>query len=370
MSKERSNKPYDDDAIGFGMEDRNQLLTINNHQQNNMNLNRINNHNDPKFSAEKLGLGIDIIDINVNNDNNINDNFVYDKGHSLLEGGEIKNESLFEEMDNNDNDKNYNISKSSAFADNKDPEKLNNENSVVLSEKNKSQNNSQLAEKLESENKDEENNENKDEENNENKDEEKQPLTESQKIEAEIAIVKTFPLLKTQEDASQRLEIFQKLKQKENDNETIKPDEIDKGLRDLYSFEEKFLTKDVISRAFFSSKKSKIKRYFNTEDEMEKNELRSFLVYLRQYAEYFEMFDLIETQDSKKIKFEEFSSALPVLSKWGIEIEDPKSAFDGIDTEGNGEILFQEFCHWAIKKNLELECEDENFDDEVLAKDE
>ena len=143
---------------------------------------------------------------------------------------------------------------------------------------------------------------------------------------------------------------------------------MDSGLRKLYSFEEKFLTKEVISRAFYSAKKSNLKRNINFEDQMEKNELRPFLVYLRQYAEYFEMFDLIQTKDSKKINFDEFSSALPVLSKWGIDIEDPKAAFEGIDLEGNGEILFEEFCHWAISKNLEME-EDRNMDDdEAMAK--
>jgi hypothetical protein len=440
------------------MEDRNQLLTINN-------MNRIIHH-EQKFSEEKIkdfGMELEKIDIKEDENNNKINNFEYDnKAYSLLDDNDNKNESLFYEMENNDNHKNYDMSKSSVLNENKEQEKSNHENSLDLSEKNRS--NIQFTDKLimekeegnerdqeenikvnedadadvdidEEKNHDlEENPENKDkinenENDNENKNEnnenledvdrekvedieenkekadaeefvkeeveenlenvneenieekkeenlekDKRTLIESQKIEAEIAIVKTFPLLKTQEDASQRLEIFEKLKQKENDNEnengTIKSNEIDLALRNLYSFEEKFLTKEVISRAFISSKKSKLKRYINSEDEMEKNELRSFLVYLRQYTEYFEMFDLIETIDSKKIKFYEFSSALPVLSKWGIEIEDPKSAFDGIDIEGNGEILFQEFCHWAIQKNMELECEDENFDDEALSKEE
>jgi hypothetical protein len=53
------------------------------------------------------------------------------------------------------------------------------------------------------------------------------------------------------------------------------------------------------------------------------------------------------TQENKQIDFEQFSVAIPIMRKWGVE--NPKNAFDA------EKILFDELCFWAIFKNLELE---------------
>ena len=36
-----------------------------------------------------------------------------------------------------------------------------------------------------------------------------------------------------------------------------------------------------------------------------------------------------------------------MIKNWGIKIEDPEKVFKEIDTNGGGEILFDEFAHWA-----------------------
>ena len=53
------------------------------------------------------------------------------------------------------------------------------------------------------------------------------------------------------------------------------------------------------------------------------------------------------------------------MEKWGVKITDPKAEFKKIDTNNSGSIMFDEFCEYAIKKNLDLE-DDDDFEDEEL----
>ena len=71
------------------------------------------------------------------------------------------------------------------------------------------------------------------------------------------------------------------------------------------------------------------------------------------------MFDRIDTGDDRRINLEEFKSAIPMIEGWGLKIEDPETDFNTIDTNGGGQILFDEFADWAIKKGLDLEDDDD-----------
>jgi hypothetical protein len=46
---------------------------------------------------------------------------------------------------------------------------------------------------------------------------------------------------------------------------------------------------------------------------------------------------------------------VPIMNKWHIKIHDPEATFRQIDENGGGYILFDEFCHWAIKQNLDID---------------
>lgn len=188
---------------------------------------------------------------------------------------------------------------------------------------------------------------------------------ENERVSEIFQRMKQLPLLKTPEEAAKRCKIFDMFDV--NGNLYLSLSEIENGVRNILSYHEKFLKKEVIKRAFQSAKKSGAKRSKISDDYVEKNEFRTFLVFLRQYSEYYEMFDLIDTEDDKKISFEEFEAAVPIMKRWGIDIEDTRQAFDSIDSNDGGSILFDEFCYWAINKNLSLE-NDEDFDDEELAK--
>ena len=80
--------------------------------------------------------------------------------------------------------------------------------------------------------------------------------------------------------------------------------------------------------------------------------------YLRQYYEYWVAFDSIDDDDDRRVSYEEFEKAMPAMEKWNIK-GDPKELFSEADADGKGMILFIEFCQWAIKKNLDLDTDDD-----------
>jgi hypothetical protein len=44
-------------------------------------------------------------------------------------------------------------------------------------------------------------------------------------------------------------------------------------------------------------------------------------------------------------------------------MRDPKKTWNEVDRNGGGKILFNEFCDWAIRKNLDLEDDDDDDED-------
>lgn len=130
--------------------------------------------------------------------------------------------------------------------------------------------------------------------------------------------------------------------------------ELDKGMRDVIRIPLLFKTKPVMIRAFNAAKDKVKSKSKHGEDYVERGEYRYLLKYLRQYYEYWVAFDQIDLDGDKRITYKEFEFAIPILKRWGIEMSDPKARFKECDSDGKGMVLFDEFCHWAIKQNLKL----------------
>ena len=71
------------------------------------------------------------------------------------------------------------------------------------------------------------------------------------------------------------------------------------------------------------------------------------------------MFDRIDTDDDNRIDFKEFKMAAPKMAAWGLDMSDLKARWKECDANGGGHVLFDEFCSWAIEKNLDLEDDDD-----------
>jgi Ca2+-binding EF-hand superfamily protein len=174
---------------------------------------------------------------------------------------------------------------------------------------------------------------------------------------------KKLPIGKTPEESTKRKKLFRDFDP--NGNGYLSLAEIDKAFLDVINLPFIYKRKPVLMRAFQAAKTSCPKKSEHSADYIELNEFRYFLIYLRQYLEYFEMFDKIDTNDDKKVTLSEFKLAMPLMEKWGVKVDDPEKTFKEIDQNGGGSILFDEFCHWAIKKNLDLENDDNFYDDTI-----
>ena len=56
------------------------------------------------------------------------------------------------------------------------------------------------------------------------------------------------------------------------------------------------------------------------------------------------------------------------LESWGIDMTNPQETWKEVDRNKGGKLLFDEFCDWAICKNLDLD--DDDNDDEDKDEDE
>jgi Ca2+-binding EF-hand superfamily protein len=176
-------------------------------------------------------------------------------------------------------------------------------------------------------------------------------------------LLQRLPIKKTVEERKKRRQLWNAIDM--NGNGYISLAEFDRGVRDVLNLPQIFSLKKVLIRAF-NAAKNKIKgKSKHSDDYVEWLEFRILLVYLRQYFEYYVMFCRIDTSDDFKVDINEFKKAIPTLEKWGVKITDPVAEFKKIDNNNSGSIMFDEFCEYAIKKNLDLE-DDDDFEDEEL----
>ena len=172
-------------------------------------------------------------------------------------------------------------------------------------------------------------------------------------------LIKKLPVEKTNESRAKRKELWNAMDM--NGNGFLSLAEFDRGVLEVLNLPDIFKQKKVLIRAFTKAK-NKIKgKAKQSQDYVEWLEFRYILIYLRQYFEYYVMFCRVDTSDDFKVDIKEFKKALPTLKKWGVNIGDPVAEFKKIDKNGSGNIMFEEFCEYAIQKNLDLE-DDDDFD--------
>ena len=138
-----------------------------------------------------------------------------------------------------------------------------------------------------------------------------------------------------------------------NGNGYLSLAEVDKGIRDVLQCDELFNAKPAIMRAFQAAKGAAKTGSKLGADFVERAEFRLLLVYLKRYFELFLMFEVLDTGHDRRVGLEEFSKAVNQLERrWGMVIADSTTAFTEIDRDGGGQILFDEFCDWAIEQNI------------------
>ena len=86
-------------------------------------------------------------------------------------------------------------------------------------------------------------------------------------------------------------------------------------------------------------------------------EFRLFLVFMRQFFEYWEMFEQLDRDGDLNIDIEQFKKAAPLLKKWNVDVTDhPEETFKAIANE-SGKLNYDEFCAYAAAHNRDLKCD-------------
>eukprot|EP00947_MAST-08B_sp_MAST-8B-sp1_P000300 g300.t1 len=170
-----------------------------------------------------------------------------------------------------------------------------------------------------------------------------------------------LPVGKDPAERKQRMAMFDLFDP--NGNGYLSLAEVDKGIRDVLQCEEMFDAKPAIMRAFQAAKDARKTKSKLGADFVERIEFRLLLIYLRRYFELYVMFDVLNGDD-RRIDEAEFVAAVPKLAGWGVEVSDPAAEFKAIDTNGGGQVLFDEFSAWALRRGLDLEADDEDEDEE------
>jgi Ca2+-binding EF-hand superfamily protein len=110
----------------------------------------------------------------------------------------------------------------------------------------------------------------------------------------------------------------------------------------------------VVSRAYKASKNKLISLTKFGDDYVSKGEFTFLLEFLRRYANYWYVFEQIDTTKDHRISKEEFLKAVPLLREKGMKLDDPIAIFHEIDPSNRGFILFDEFCHYVNLKKIDL----------------
>jgi hypothetical protein len=175
-------------------------------------------------------------------------------------------------------------------------------------------------------------------------------------------LAEKLPWRKTEKERQLRIKQWRYVDM--NNNGFLSLAEVDKGMRDAIKLPILFNLKPVLMRAFQAAKNKVKSKSKHGKDFIEKAEWRFFLKYLRQYYEYWVAFDRINQDDDRRLSYEEFVNAAPIIGKWGIDMRNPEAQWRKCDSNGAGMVLFDEFCNWAIKNGLDLDDDDDNDRDE------
>lgn len=173
-----------------------------------------------------------------------------------------------------------------------------------------------------------------------------------------------MPVDKTPEAAQRRKKIWDEMNAHNNGSVSMK--KMTKDMEKYLGLPKKVLEKGCLEKAYKNAS-NKVKTEQKGDDNfIQFAEFRIFLVYLKQYFEYWVLFENLGG-GNMTLTLDQLKNATSILESYGVKIKDPEKEFKTIDKDGSGKLSFDEFADWAIAKELEIEPETD-YDGEALKK--
>lgn len=159
-----------------------------------------------------------------------------------------------------------------------------------------------------------------------------------------------LPSGRTLEDMSKRNELFYSLDA--NRSGYLTATDVQIGL--LIFFQEESSERDLkeaVARAFAAAKSVQLNHHGSSAAKVDKSEFRLLLLHMKQSLELRAIFDEIDAKDPLHITLAEATTAMPLLTKWGLSTNDPVTAFREIDPRNVGQVIIeclQLFDFWLL----------------------
>lgn len=179
------------------------------------------------------------------------------------------------------------------------------------------------------------------------------------------ALMDKMPVEKTEAAAKRRQDIWNKMNEYNNGSVSMK--KMSKDMEKYLGLPKKVTDKGCLEKAY-NNAKDKVKTKQGGDDSfIQFAEFRIFLVYLKQYLQYWVMFENLGGGKTMTLSLNQLKDATKILESYGVKISDPDAEFKKIDKDGSGKVSFDEFADYAIAKELEIEPETD-YDGSVLKK--
>lgn len=112
-----------------------------------------------------------------------------------------------------------------------------------------------------------------------------------------------------------------------NGNGYLSLAEVDRGVKYVLKLPELFNIKPVLIRAFTKAKTALKATTKYGDDYVSKAEFKYLMRYLKQYFSCWIVFNEIDTSKDKRITYQEFQKAIPLLQEYGVKILNAQKAF-------------------------------------------
>lgn len=172
------------------------------------------------------------------------------------------------------------------------------------------------------------------------------------------ALMNKLPVERTESAAKRRKKIWDQMNAYGNGSVSLR--KMKKDMEKYLGLPEKVTKKGCVEMAY-NNARGKVKTKNPGDDNfIQFAEFRIFLCYLKQYIEYWVMFENLGAKgENMTLTLPQLKESQHILESYGVKVDSIESEFKMMDKNKSGNANFDDFVDYAIKKELETESNDD-----------